>query len=88
MPEETWISVMTYSDRLSVQAGLELLATEGLPCYVASDEFVPGLGQRFALRVPREFAGKAAALLAQSPVSDQELIDLALSEPMADQEGN
>jgi hypothetical protein len=55
---------------------------------VASDEFVPGLGQRFALRVPREFAGKAAALLAQSPVSDQELIDLALSEPMADQEGN
>jgi hypothetical protein len=81
MPNDSWISVADYTDRVLADAALGLLALERIPCYVASNEFVPGLGSAFSVRVPVELIGQAHVLLDQSPVSDAELTELALKAP-------
>jgi hypothetical protein len=81
MPQETWTSVAVYSERVSAEAILAILAGEGFPCYIASDEHVPGLGSAFSVRVPSHLLRRAQSLVERGEVSDSELTDLAMKEP-------
>ncbi|MGH8140367.1 MAG: hypothetical protein ACREVV_19500 [Steroidobacteraceae bacterium] len=80
MSKSTWISVATYSDRISAEAILGLLTGEGLPAYIKSDEHVPGLGSNFSVSVPPDMARRAQRLLQEAHVSEKELTELALGE--------
>jgi hypothetical protein len=75
--DEHWNSVATYSDRPSAEATLGLLLAEGLPCFIASDEHVPGLGSSFAVRVPSALLHRARWMLERVQVSEAELNYLA-----------
>jgi hypothetical protein len=81
MPDDPWVSVAIYSERVSAQAILAILAGEGFPCYIASDEHVPGLGSAFAVRVPTDLLARARSLVEHGDVSDSELHDLAMRGP-------
>jgi hypothetical protein len=80
VPDDTWTSVVAYSDRISAEAALGLLTGEGLPAYLASDEHVPGIGTNFSVRVPTHLRHAAERVLAQTPVSESELIYQATGE--------
>jgi hypothetical protein len=75
---EGWSVVAAFGDRISAQALVGLLESEKLPCYLASNAAVPGLGTEFAVLVPSEFLRKARRTVEQAHVSEQELTDLAL----------
>jgi hypothetical protein len=77
---QTWVTVAVYSDRLSAEATLGLLAAEEMPAYISSDEHVPGLGIRFAVLVPSDVVPRAHWLLRAPPISDGELTYLATGE--------
>ena len=81
MPDDIWASVAVYSERVSAEAIRAVLAGEGLPCYIASDEHVPGLGSAFSVRVPGHLLRRARALVERGDVSDSELTELALKAP-------
>jgi hypothetical protein len=81
MPDDPWTSVAIYSERVSAEAILAILAGEGFPCYIASDEHVPGLGSAFAVRVPAHLLTRARSLVEHGDVSDSELCDLAMRGP-------
>jgi hypothetical protein len=72
-----WVSVATYSDKISAEAVLGLLTGEGLPAYIKSDEHVPGLGSNFSVFVPPDRVRQAQRLFEQGQVSEKELTDLA-----------
>ena len=82
-----WRVVATFGDGISAQALIGLLESEGLPCYLASNAVVPGLGTEFTVLVPSEFLRKAQRTVEHSRVSEQELTDLAMGESAADPEG-
>jgi len=81
MPDDDWTSVAVYSERVAAEAILAILAGEGIPCYIASDAYLPGLGSAFAVRVPAHLLGGARALVAEGEVSDSDLADLAMRAP-------
>ena len=72
-----WARVAAYSDRISAEAILGLLAEEGLPSYIGSNEYVPGLGSHFAVFVPADLLRRAQWILEQARVSEEELTYLA-----------
>lgn len=80
MQNKSWVGVAVYSDRMSAEATLGLLAGEGLPAYISSDEHVPGLGSNFSVFVPPDLLHRAQWVLQQPPVSETELTYLALGE--------
>jgi hypothetical protein len=82
--DDGFVIAATYSDRLSAEAARGLLADADLPCYLASDAHVPGIGTSFSVCVPRRHLERARAALAQEPVTDQELTALALAMPRAE----
>jgi hypothetical protein len=84
MPDDSWASVADYADRISAEAIVGLLSGEGFPCYIASNEHVPGLGSAFSVRVPSHLLRRALSLIAQSHVSDAELTALAMRDPPPD----
>jgi len=84
--EETWISVATYPDRVSAEAVLELLAKENVAGYIASNDYIPGLGSNFSVLVPNHLQDRANRILAQSRVSESELTLLATGK-LADSPG-
>ncbi len=75
---EGWSAVATFGDRISAHALMGLLESEKLPCYLASNAAVPGLGTEFTVLVPTEFLRKAQWTVAQAHVSEQELTELAM----------
>ena len=75
----SWVNVATYSDKTSAEAVLGLLTGAGLPAYIQSDEHVPGLGSRFSVFVPNDHGRQARRILERGPVSEAELIDLAMA---------
>jgi hypothetical protein len=75
---EGWSVVATFGDRISAQALVGLLESEQLPCYLASNAAVPGLGTEFKVLVPSEFLRKAQRTIEQACVSEQELTELAM----------
>jgi len=81
MSDDRWSSVGDYPERVEAEAILGVLAGEGLPCYIASNAHVPGLGSVFSVRVPAALLARAQSLLEGSPVSDAELTELALAAP-------
>lgn len=85
MATDSWTNVAVYSDRMSAEVALGLLIAEGLPSYVASDDYIPGLGSVFAVRVPSALHEASLAALRQGEVSEQELTDLALCQPRTDE---
>ena len=80
MGEQTWVSVTIYSERVSAEAALGLLAGNEIPAYISSDEHVPGLGTRFSILVPSELLNRAQWLLRESNLSERELTYLATGE--------
>jgi hypothetical protein len=80
MDEDTWSSVATYSDRISAEAILALLAAENISGYIASNEHIPGLGSEFSVLVPSQWRSRAMAVLEQSHVPEKELALLATGE--------
>ena len=81
MPDDTWTNVAVYSERVSAEAIRAILDGAGVPCYIASDEHVPGLGSAFSVRIPVDYLRRARSLVEQGEVSDSELTELALREP-------
>lgn len=81
MTTTTWTNAAIYSDRISAEVALERLTAAGLPCYIASDEYVPGMGSSFAVRVPVGLRADALTVIEQAGISEQELADLAMSQP-------
>ena len=79
MSNASWVSVATYSDKISAEAILGLLNGAGLPAYIESDEHVPGLGSRFSVFVPYDRERQARRIFEQGHVSDTELTELALA---------
>jgi hypothetical protein len=77
---QSWVTVAVYSDRMSAEAVLELLAGAALPAYVSSNDHVPGLGTSFAIFVPSDLLHRARWILQDSEVSDRELTYLATRE--------
>jgi hypothetical protein len=80
MSIDGWSVVAKFGDRISAQALVGLLESEKLPCYLASNAAVPGLGTEFAVLVPTEFLRKAQWTVEQARVSEQELTYLATGE--------
>jgi hypothetical protein len=78
--KSTWVGVDAYPDRFSAEAIVGLLASEGVPAYIASDEPIPGLGRNFSVLVPPELVQRACRVLKQAPVGDSELTYLATGE--------
>ena len=76
--DDKWVSVDSYADRFSAEALVGLLAGEGVPAHIASDEPIPGLGRNFAVLVPPELLHRAQWIVKQAPVSDSELTRLAV----------
>jgi len=87
MTNNTFSKLTTYSDRISADAILEVLTKEGLPAYIESDAFVPGLGSNFSIFVPADQVSRAQALLQQANVSEAELTELALRSPQDGRNG-
>ncbi len=81
MADDSWCSVADYPDRISAEAIVGLLNGADVPCYIASNEHVPGLGSAFSVRVPVSLVRQAEWLLEQSRVSDSELTELAMRMP-------
>jgi hypothetical protein len=75
-----WVEVDSFADRLSAEAVVGLLASEGVPAYIAADEPIPGLGRNFSVLVPPRLNRRASSILLQAPVSDPELTYLATGE--------
>jgi hypothetical protein len=75
--DHPWVRVAAYSDRISAEAILGLLTEESLPCYIGSNEYVPGLGSHFAVFVPADLMHRARWILEQARVSEEELTFLA-----------
>jgi hypothetical protein len=67
VPNETWTSVATYTERVLAEAALERLMAENIASYIASDGYIPGLGSNFSVLVPRHLQGKANEILQGSP---------------------
>jgi hypothetical protein len=80
MNEADWVNVDSFADRFSAQALVGLLASEGVPAYIAADEPIPGLSRNFCVLVPPELLHRAQWLLKQT-VSEDELSTLALATP-------
>ena len=78
MSIDGWSVVATFGDRISAQALIGLLESEKLPCYLASNAAVPGLGTEFTVLVPTDFLRQAQRAVEQARVSEQELTELAL----------
>jgi hypothetical protein len=76
--DANWVSVDSFADRLSAEALVGLLAGEGVPGYIASDEPIPGLARNFSVLVPPALLHRARWILDQEPVSETELTDLAI----------
>jgi len=81
MTDDSWTRVAAYGDRASAEAILGLLSAESIPCYIASNEFVPGIGSNFAVCVPSYLKHRANGILEDRRVPEGELTELALSEP-------
>jgi hypothetical protein len=77
MAEENWVSVATYPDRPSAEAILEILGKEDVAGYIASNDYIPGLGSNFSVLVPPQLEDKSRRLLEHSAVSESELTFLA-----------
>ncbi len=77
MNDADWVNVDTFSDRLSAEALVGLLAGAGVPAYIASDEPIPGLARSFSVLVPPALLHRARWILNQEPVSESELTYLA-----------
>ncbi len=88
MHDDKWVSVDSYADRFSAEALVGLLAGEGVPAHIASDEPIPGLGRNFAVLVPPELLQRAQSIVEQAPVSDKELTRLAMDNPGPTDEGS
>jgi hypothetical protein len=80
MSDDKWMSVADYSDRASAEAIVCLLSAAKVPCFIVSDEALPGLGSDFSVRVPPDLFHRARWVLAQSQVSEAELTYLATGE--------
>jgi len=80
VPTAGWSEVATFGDRTSAEALVGLLESESLPCQLASNEPVPGLGIEFAVLVPAELLHRANWIRQQARVSEQELTFLATGE--------
>jgi hypothetical protein len=80
MQKQTWASVADYSDRISAEAALSLLMADGVPAYIASNDYVPGLGSDFAVLVPADSLHRARWILQALPLSERELTYLATGE--------
>jgi hypothetical protein len=72
-----WVGVDSFPDRFSAEALVGLLAGEGVPAYIASDEPIPGLARNFSVLVPPDLLHRARWILQQAPVSESELTRLA-----------
>lgn len=84
MTDDHWVSLADYPEQVAAAAMLGLLTDAGLPCYIASDAHVPGLGSVFSIRVPAAVLGRAQALIEHGAISDSELTELALRAPPED----
>jgi len=73
-----WVNVDSFADRFSAEALVGLLAGEGVPAHIASDEPIPGLARNFSVLVPPELLHRARWILSQEPVSESELTRLAM----------
>ncbi len=80
MNNTNWVGVDSYPERLSAETIVGLLASEGVPAYIAADEPIPGLGRNFSVLVPPELIQRAHGILKQVPVSEKELTYLATGE--------
>ena len=80
MQKHTWASAANYPDRISAEAALSLLVDDGVPAYIASNDYVPGLGSDFAVLVPTDSLQRAHRVLQVLPLSDRELTYLATGE--------
>ena len=78
MNDVDWVSVDSFADRFSAEALVGLLAGEGVPAYIASDEPIPGLARDFSVLVPPQLLHRARWILNQEPVSEDELSKLAI----------
>jgi hypothetical protein len=81
MQQQTWVRAGVYSERISAEAALGLLARAGIPAYISSNEYVPGLGTNFVVLVPCDFERRARRILEEPAVSEQELTELATGLP-------
>ena len=84
MWNDSWTSVAKYADRISAEAILGLLESDDVPCYIASNELIPGVGSEFSVCVPARFTAQATQLLEANRVSDAELTEIALRQPRED----
>lgn len=80
MNNATWVGVDSFPDRVSAEALVGLLAGEGVPAYIASDEPIPGLARNFSVLVPPDLIHRAHWILKQAPISESELTQLAIAQ--------
>ncbi|HEY2403583.1 MAG TPA: hypothetical protein VGI23_24740 [Steroidobacteraceae bacterium] len=80
MNDADWVNVDSFADRFSAEALVGLLASEGVPAYIAADEPIPGLSRNFSVLVPPDLAHRAQWILKQT-VSEDELTLLAVGMP-------
>ena len=80
MNDADWVNVDSFADRFSAEALVGLLASEGVPAYIAADEPIPGLSRNFSVLVPPDLVHRAQWILKQT-VSEDELTLLAVGMP-------
>jgi hypothetical protein len=87
MPDNDWISVGEYDDLESAEVISGRLSVEGVENRVVSamggGPLFGALGE-YAVLVPPDSVETARKLLAEAPISDAELTELALKDPAPD----
>lgn len=86
MKDPDWETVAEPATEAAAQIVLGQLVSEGIPARIIANVPVPGLGISFRVQVEDGFGAQARELLSASPVTEDELTQLALSSPPIDTE--
>lgn len=84
MSDRDWHTVAEPSSEADAQIVLGLLQSERIPARIKSNVPVPGLGLSYRVQVEAAFEARAAQVLRDAQVNEDELTQLAVNSPPAD----
>ena len=85
MSDPAWQIVAEPTNEAAAQIVLGLLESESVPARIRSNVPVPGLGISFRVEVAAGFVARARDVLANAQISEEELIQLAISSQPVDE---
>jgi hypothetical protein len=82
--EESWVLLQACPEAMGAQVLAGRLQADGIPARVSTISPIPGLEQNSEVYVPREWLARARQCLAEPLPSEEELAELAVHTPPAE----